>query len=262
MCALYSFLLCFFFPVFSREITLSSDEPRDLVSRRLKNFVYDDVSVFHATALVLEEGAFSGADCAPLLRTYETFDTLLQSIQILLSLKTVRAVSLVTHDTYPSNPVIAVRPHRVPLIGRISIKSSRVEKSQLRSVYPLSIGDPYDHARHIEGVARMKELLDDMGYRSATVTEQVEYDSGGERATIFFIVDEGMRMRVATIDVAAVDQQGDTAQLARPLALQLTQKFSGEPLSREVLARLKEQVKRFLFRRGYHEATVDYHETH
>lgn len=261
MCTVYSFLLCFFIPVFSREITLSSDEPRDLISRRLKNFVCTEAAPLRATQLVLDEGPFVDAEFAPLLGNYETFDALYCAIDAILSCKTVRAITVLLDDQSIKEPVLTLRLARVPLIGRISIKTSRVEKNLLRSVYPLVVGDPYDAVRHAEGVVRIKELLDDLGYRAAHVVERIEYDDAQKLATIFFEIDEGVRVRITTIDVASADQQGDTVQIARALALQLTEKFSGEPLSKEILSRLKDQVKRFLFRRGYHESTVEYHET-
>jgi outer membrane protein assembly factor BamA len=254
-------LLCLFSSVFSREITLLSDEPHDLVSRRLKDFIgQSDISV-PEYLLSIADTRFAVADVAPFIRSYRTIESCIEALCTILSLKTVASIAVMCEEPEVESNVLYLTIERVPLISRVAITSDHVEKSLLRSVYPLVIGDPYDAVRHREGLTHIKELLDDLGYRSAVITERVEIDRSGKSVTIFFECHEGMRTRLASIPVVVVDQQGDAEAFGRALGRYLIDIFCGAPIARETLASLKEQVKRFLVQNGYYEATVEYHET-
>lgn len=217
-------------------------EPRSSLSRIECNdqFFDHNLAVYSAAKEAITPAMLSRALCA------------------CLELNSWKSITIRSKDEDTTTLEILVTP--VPLVSRVTVTTKLPDKDRFRGAYPLPCGTPFDDARHHEGIERVRALLVDRGYRHAEVIDTITPEADERGVVITLTLDEGDRCVLADIACTVFVLDEDDPHLARSLQESLNNEFYGEPATKETMQAVADTVKQQLFRRGYADVSVEYHE--
>ena len=96
-----------------------------------------------------------------------------------------------------------------PIFDRIIYQGrKKLGKNAITSAMSLKVKDPFNEAKLISDIDKIKAKYAEKGYVNAQITYELIPDEKLKTVTVKFIIDEGIRVRVAKLDLIGAD--GDT----------------------------------------------------
>jgi len=95
-----------------------------------------------------------------------------------------------------------------PIFDRIIYQGrKKLGKSAITSAMTLKVKDPFNEAKLISDLERIKAKYAEKGYINAQINYEIILDEKLKTVTIKFIIDEGARVRVATVNLDGITEE-------------------------------------------------------
>ncbi len=159
-------------------------------------------------------------------------------------------------DASPDELTLIFVVKEKPTIGSIQLQGNRViPRKKLLDLFALHKGDLYDPRKVKEGVDSMKAEYARKGFSQAEVVSRAEIDESANTATVFLLVDEGPRMRIARILIEG-NQAFSDRRIRKLLKTKRRRWFRAGIYSEQVLDEDLERVRAFYRKHGYQDIRV------
>jgi len=143
-----------------------------------------------------------------------------------------------------------------PAIASVQVQGNRrLRPAKVRELLEVGEGDLYDPRKLKEGVDRLKAEYVRKGYPQCEVVSKVEVNEAANTATIYLLIDEGPRLRIAQVLVEGNEAFSDR-RIRRLLKTRRRRWFRPGRYSEQVLEEDVERIRTFYRRAGYQDAEV------
>ncbi len=160
-------------------------------------------------------------------------------------------------ETLPEGARLVFVVKEKPTVTAIEVQGNRVlRKAKIIELFALAPGDLYDPRKVKEGIDSVTAEYSRLGFSQSEVLSRVELDEEANTATLYLLIDEGLRMRVRQVLIEGNHAFPDRRVL-KLLKTKRRRWFSSGVFNEQVLVEDLDRVRAFYRKHGYQDIEVD-----
>ncbi len=165
------------------------------------------------------------------------------------------------HYNYESHQLLFVIERNF-IFSYLKLHGSIIGKEKFKNSYIMDIGESFDLKKHSYSLKKIKEKFYHHGFFQADILDEIVYDSIEKKVFVDLYLDQGQQFLIGNAlfecsfgqDILLHDQEVIKAQLEKFFL----KKMQGRLYSKDSVEKSVEQLKRYVYKKGYGQSIITY----